>query len=198
MTTVISATTSRRGRPRDPAVDAAILDAAVVEIIERGMGGLSMEAVAARAGVAKTTVYRRWASTADLALDAMRSVQAVPDDPPAGTVRDQLTWLLDHVRRSWNDPRYAAMMRRAVADANTHPDAYRAGRERLIRPTMRRMDAVIARGVDEGVIRRDVDPDWVRRMLVSPILAAAFTLQPGVTRAQIAAHVDLVLRGVTP
>ena len=59
---------ARRGRPRDPAVDAAILDAAIEEIVERGMGGLSMESVALRAGVAKTTVYRRWAGTGDLAL----------------------------------------------------------------------------------------------------------------------------------
>src|SRR5438270_423626 len=74
----------------------------------------------------------------------------------------------------------------------------RPGRQRLIRPTMTRLDAVIARGVDEGVIRADVDPDWVRQALVSPIIAAGLTLRARVTPAQVGTHVDLVLRGLTP
>ena len=60
----------RRGRPRSEEADRAILAAATQLLAERGLGGMSMEEVAARAGVAKATVYRRWGSRGALALDA--------------------------------------------------------------------------------------------------------------------------------
>src|SRR5437867_135065 len=50
----------RRGRPRDVRVEAAVIEATLEEIKEKGLGGATMEAIAARAGVGKTTLYRRW------------------------------------------------------------------------------------------------------------------------------------------
>ena len=69
------------GRPRDPQADRAILKATIELLAEDGFGGLSIEAVAARAGVGKTTVYRRWPSKVPLVVDAlthMKPPMAVP------------------------------------------------------------------------------------------------------------------------
>ncbi|HZZ96953.1 MAG TPA: TetR/AcrR family transcriptional regulator [Jatrophihabitantaceae bacterium] len=186
------------GRPRNESTDAAILAAAVDELIERGFIAASMESVAARAGVAKTTLYRRWPSIHELAIAAMETFEQAPDDLPEGSVRDTLVWALDAMRRKWGNPRYAAMMRRVAADGTANPALYRQSRDRLIGPYVRAMNAVIRRGIDEGVLSADIDVDWVRGLLVSPIMAASLTLRDRVTYAQLELTVDTVLRGLSP
>jgi AcrR family transcriptional regulator len=71
-----------RGRPRDEEADVAILDAALALLAEQGYGGLRMEGVAAKAGVAKATVYRRWPDKLSLAIAAISSL---PELPPVDT-----------------------------------------------------------------------------------------------------------------
>jgi len=61
----------RAGRPRDPACDAAILQATLDIFAEHGYGGVSMDGVAARAGVGKATIYRRYRSKDELMLEAL-------------------------------------------------------------------------------------------------------------------------------
>ena len=190
----------RPGRPRDEAINAAILDATIDELIERGYPALSVEAIAVRAGVAKTTVYRRWPNLDDLVLQAMRSVQLGGEvrEPPPGSVRDELLFRLDRMRRTWADPRYAALMRRAAADGTAAPEIYRAFRERLVKPQLEQMHQVLRRGIEEGLIRPDVDLEWVRQAMASPILALTLTHKERVTRAQLAFTIDTVLAGLAP
>src|SRR5580700_11505934 len=89
---------SRRGRPRSEDADRAILAAATELLAERGLAGMSMEEVAARAGVGKATVYRRWRSRGALALDAfMAEFQALQPLPDTGTLRGDLLAAL----RAW-------------------------------------------------------------------------------------------------
>jgi AcrR family transcriptional regulator len=90
--------TAVRGRPRSEAADRAILRAATDLLAERGLAGMSMEEVAARAGVGKATVYRRWRSRGALALDAfMAEFQALQPLPDTGTLRGDLLAAL----RAW-------------------------------------------------------------------------------------------------
>ena len=87
----IPASGSGRGRPRSQEADRAILTATVELLAERGLAAMSIEEVAARAGVGKTTIYRRWPSKGLLALDAFvasfREEQPLPD---TGTLRGDL------------------------------------------------------------------------------------------------------------
>ena len=189
---------ARRGRPRDESVDTAILAATVEELGARGFAGLSIEAVAARAGVAKTTIYRRWANATDLALDAMRTFEQDVRAAPEGSVRDQLVWLVDGMRRKWNDPKYRAIMRRVTGDGVANPEAYRQARGKLISPHLEALHAVLRRGVNEGLIRPDLDLAWIRQMMTAPIMTATLTFKERVSKAQIEATVDVVLRGAAP
>jgi len=186
------------GRPRNEATDAAILDAAIEELIDRGFIAATMESIAARAGVAKTTVYRRFPNTTDLAMAVMRSFEQGSLEPPDGSVRDQLVHLGDVMRRLWGNPRYAALMRRVAADGTVQPEVYKACRDRLIGPFVRSMNTVIRRGVDEGLIRPDVDVEWVRQLLVGPVMAAALTHKERITRAQLELTIDTILAGLAP
>src|SRR5271168_3505369 len=82
---------AQRGRPRSQVADRAILTAAAELLADRGLAAMSIEEVAARAGVGKTTIYRRWPSKGLLALDAFvtsfREEQPLPD---TGTLRGDL------------------------------------------------------------------------------------------------------------
>ncbi len=190
------------GRPRDEAIDAAILDATVEEMIDRGYLGMSMEAVAVRAGVAKTTLYRRWPSIEELCVAAIRSVSAAePEDdplPPGGSPLEELELVLERMRRKWADPRYGALMRRVAADATQQPEIYVQVRERVVAPHIAAMDQALQQAVAAGLMRDDVDLDWVRQLLVSPILASTMTLRGQVPRAQLAFTIDTVLNGLAP
>jgi AcrR family transcriptional regulator len=189
----------RPGRPRDEAIDTAILEATIDELIDHGFLGLAMESVAARAGVAKTTVYRRWSSTDELALEAMSRLQATPVTPAVhASPRQAILRQLQAFRRRWTNPRYAALMRRAAADGTAHPQLYRDFRDRLIAPNVAALNADLQAAVDAGLIRREIDIDWIRQLLVAPVLAAALTHRDRVTPAQVEFILDTVLAGLRP
>ena len=82
---------ARRGRPRDPAVDAAILTAAVDLLAEVGYARLTMEQVAARAGVGKASVYLRWPNKVALVAEAIQHRSGViPEVPDTGSLREDM------------------------------------------------------------------------------------------------------------
>src|ERR1700684_4546345 len=90
--------TAVRGRPRSEAADRAILRAGTALLAERGLAGMSMEEVAARDGVGKATVYRRWRSPGALALDAcMAECKSLRPLQNTGTLRGDLLAAL----RAW-------------------------------------------------------------------------------------------------
>ncbi len=78
------------GRPRKPETDAAILDAALAMFGEVGYEGMTVEAVAARAGVGKATIYRRWSSKDDLVIAAIQEVLTSVEVPDLGDLRTTL------------------------------------------------------------------------------------------------------------
>src|SRR5688572_25412027 len=95
VTTTQPATARPPGRPRSARADEAILEA-VLDLLQEGVAvdALSIEAVAARAGVGKATIYRRWENKERLLLDAVRRLKGDPPRPPGKSVRDDLVMLL--------------------------------------------------------------------------------------------------------
>jgi AcrR family transcriptional regulator len=86
---------ARAGRPRDPACDAAILQAALDIFAEEGYDRVSMDGVAARAGVGKATIYRRYASKAEMVVEAVRCGASLEDNlPDTGDLRADLTSIM--------------------------------------------------------------------------------------------------------
>src|ERR1041384_7641287 len=83
-----------RGRPRDPSRDEAIIDAAIGVLVRDGYDRLSMEGVAAAAGVGKTTIYRRWSSKAELVIDAMATLKPALDTIDSGTLDGDIELLI--------------------------------------------------------------------------------------------------------
>jgi AcrR family transcriptional regulator len=188
--------TRKPGRPRNARFEVAIMDAAIELLSEHGYNGLTVEAVASRAGVAKTTVYRRWPSKDELLVDALNAVKGPVSEPPGQSVRADLYWILERMRQNWMSGNHGAIMRRLSADGSERPDLYRTFRDRVVRPRQAVTRAVLERGIAEGSIRADVELDMVLDMLSSPIIAAVMTHRDRLTRREVEFVVDTVLAGI--
>ena len=144
-----------RGRPLDPEIDDAIVNAAVKQFLALGLQRLTVPGVAAAAGVAKTTVYRRYATPAQLALAAIDRLNAADQLPDTGTARGDLAALLEVVRQRV-DPTLTATV---LVEAQTHPEVLEAAREKMISPAVERFRRVLRRGVERGELHADLDVD---------------------------------------
>src|SRR5579864_4738110 len=78
------------GRPRDPGYDKAILGATLEILFEKGYAGLTIDGVAAKTGVGRPTIYRRWASKPALVIAALSQSVGLSPTPDTGTLRDDL------------------------------------------------------------------------------------------------------------
>lgn len=185
------------GRPRDVQVDDAILDAALDLLIDNGYSAMSMEAVAVRAGVAKTTLYRRWPTKEDLVVDALARIKGEILVPPPGAVRAQLLFCLENTRLHWNDRRQAQLMQRLIADGIERPEQYRRIRAQVITPRRNVIRACLQRGVDAGELDPKADLNWAVDLLVAPVVTAGLTHQRRFSAAQVEFIVDTVLRGLS-
>jgi AcrR family transcriptional regulator len=189
------------GRPRDPEADRAILKATIELLVELGYGDLSIEAVAARAGVGKTTIYRRWSSKEPLVVDAIKSLKA-PADPaePAADepTRDVLVRVLSGFIRSMGPGDSGAMMAGLVAEMSRNPELAQAVRRGLLEHRRSIVIAILRRGIERREIRSDVDLDVVADLFGGPVVMRVL-LTGGPISARLAHRiVDTVLDGAAP
>jgi AcrR family transcriptional regulator len=186
-----------RGRPRSQEADRAILTATAELLAERGLAAMSIEEVAARAGVGKTTIYRRWPSKGLLALDAFvasfREEQAQPD---TGTLRgDMLAALRAWVRAVTQTP-MGSMLTGLIAEAQHDPELRGAWRDRVLEPLRRQHRIMLDRAIARGEIDPSVDQDVVLDLFFG---AAEHRLLLGhlpMTDEFIAEVVEVILGGV--
>jgi len=158
MTTPVSAP-RRLGRPRDATRDADILRAARDELAERGYERMTMSGVAARAGAGKATVYRRWASKAELVIDAVAcgSRGIAPEDvPDTGSLRGDLRALHDLKHR---DEGIWQALAGLVSELPHAPELAAVVDERLVRPRVALVRALLERADRRGELIPGVDVD---------------------------------------
>lgn len=187
------------GRPRDPQVDRAILAATLELLGEDGFDRLSIEAVAARAGVGKTTVYRRWPSKIKLVVDALTAMK-----PPTPTViADEVSTREALVRAmgGFTKPHEgsAARVMAGLVDAmSRNEELAEAVRTVLVAQRERGLIAVIDRGKQRGEIRPDVDARVMVDLLGGPVVLRRLITGAPVNQRLIRSIVDLVLDGAAP
>ena len=137
------------GRPRSTAVDEAILAAARAELAERGYARMSVDAVAARAGVSRPTVYLRHSTKAELATAAIASMRVQPRPAPSDDVRADLVAHLRLLRAGLERPYGMAMLGTMLAEEHDTPELLKLFRERLVEP--RRGELLDGASVDVAV-----------------------------------------------
>ncbi|MCP3781873.1 TetR/AcrR family transcriptional regulator [Micromonospora sp. A3M-1-15] len=157
------------GRPRSVRADEAIIEA-TLDLLAEGstLEALSIEAIAARAGVGKATIYRRWSGKDALLMDALRRLKGVPPQPAGHSVRDDLVLLVGAVGHNV-DPRAARIMPCLVPEVNRSPDHFQLY-QNIIEPRRKLMREVLRRGVDSGELRADLDIELAMALLTGPML----------------------------
>ena len=186
-----------RGRPRSQEADHAILTAARDLLAERGLAAMSIEEVAARAGVGKATIYRRWPSKGLLALDAFvasfREEQPLPD---TGSLRGDLLAALHAWVRTVTQTAMGPMLTGLIAEAQHDPELRGAWRDRVIEPLRTQHRIMLDRAIERGEIAASVDQDVVLDLFFG---AAEHRLLLGhlpMTGEFIAQVVDTILAGI--
>ena len=158
------------GRPRSARADEAIIEA-VLDLLAEGtpFDALSIEAVAGRAGVGKATIYRRWSNKDSLIFDAVRTVKGEPAVLPGTSVRDDLVALLRPVGKA-EHTRAGQIMPCLMSELQRSPELNSIF-QRIMEPRRQMTRDVLQRGIDEGVVRPDIDVEIVIAMLTGPLIA---------------------------
>jgi AcrR family transcriptional regulator len=186
-----------RGRPRSQEADRAILSATVDLLAERGLDGMSIEEVAARAGVGKATIYRRWPSKGLLALDAFvvsfAEQQPLPD---TGTLRGDLVAALSAWVRAVTGTSMGRMLTGLIAEAQYDPELRAAWRDRVLEPLRAQYRIMLDRAAARGEIRLSVDQDVVLDLFFGSAQHRLLLGHLPLTEDFIDEVVDVILRGI--
>jgi AcrR family transcriptional regulator len=156
-------------RPRSAESHAAILQAALELVVDGGLRGTSIEGIAARAGVGKATIYRRWKTKEELFTEALRMVAFALPDPDTGSLHGDVEAItafnLQHTPR-----KAALLMPRLMIEAADDPVLFAVMREVLVDPRRAILGAVLERAVARGELREGLDLEDVIDMLIGPLI----------------------------
>ncbi len=193
-----AATVSRApGRPRSARAERAIIEA-VLSLLAEGstVESLTIEAVAARAGVGKATIYRRWPGKEALLVDAVGSLKGPLPQPAGRSVREDLITLLAPAPRR-PDQRLMRILSSLVPEVRRSSERYRLYQS-LVEPRRQAMREVLQRGVRTGEVRPDADLEVALAVLTGPVLIQRMLRwHPGLDDATLPEQVvDLVLTGL--
>ena len=160
---------------RDPAgrsarTEKAILDATREILAESGVRELTVERVAARSGVAKTSIYRRWRSKHELALavllDMVENVVATPD---LGDTRKELISFVNAAVKILGSTLMGRVMQGLVSDLATDPDLAAAFRKQVVSMRVAEVRRLVELGIKRGDLRPDTDVELTHELLFGPV-----------------------------
>ena len=146
------------GRPRDVKVDEAILSATRDLLLEQGFDLMSIEAVAAQAGVGKGAIYRRWSDKTQLVVAAVGDLAQVPDVPDTGGLRDDL---LGCARSFEQNSRTQAVLAGLMTAMGRHAELRDSARSVLGEPFTTLFRQIIERWIAAGAVDDTVDVDAI-------------------------------------
>lgn len=158
------------GRPRSDRVHRAIVEAARAELVEHGFSRFRLEHVAARAGVGKATIYRRWPSKEALAHDLLAEL-AAPHIAVAdvGDTRAELRATVLTAMHAVAETPFGPVIRALLSQIAINPALGDPFRETVVRARREEVARVIGRGIARGDLRPDADVDVATELLVGPV-----------------------------
>jgi AcrR family transcriptional regulator len=160
----------RPGGQMDPEADRLILETTHRLLRELGYDRLTIDRVAREAGVARTTVYRRYRDKADLVSAAIQTMADRTKRPNNGDARRDLIAHLEHVRRNYG----MSLAGTLLMEEPYNPKLIEIFRERMVRPELQRVRDTIQQGIERGQIRADVQLEPVLDLLQGALFGAVF------------------------
>lgn len=166
-----------RGRPRDGAIDDAVLAATLEQLAVHGYEGLSLMAVAKAAGTTRQAIYRRWRGKGELAVAAVAALPEAADLEPTGDHRADLRAELEAFRRGVLRPGGVSMVGAMLQDS-VDADLRDAYREHLVAPRRRRLAAIVEAAVADGELPDGTDVELVVAGCTGTLYALALAGRP--------------------
>jgi AcrR family transcriptional regulator len=207
MTTASDSAIRKPGRPRSAQADQAILQATLEELTEMGIEAMSIEGVAARAGVGKTTIYRRWPSKEELIKAAVSIIHIqVPVLDTGNLYEDVYAMVRNTLEVTSRYPLLPKLFFRAVSEIKANPQFFTALQAQLTGPRIYHFVEMIEKAKARGEIRPELDTFVVLGAIMGPIISqwmfpemAAFAqpfpdIQPSANLVE--QIVESILRGI--
>ena len=186
------------GRPRSAEVNQAILQATLDLLAEVGYQGVSIEAIAARAGVGKTTIYRRYSSKEELMAEAIERNRAVLSIPDKGNLWADLDDV--HQQAAINDlsPLGRQTLAMILSLATSSPQFAEIYWEKYLLPRRQAASVIFERAKARGELSEDVDTGLICDMMTG-LLFRLIIFQPQIEEIEIYMRraLEFLLRGVT-
>ena len=161
------------GRPRSPVVDQAILRAALELFIEHGVAGASIERIAKHAGVAKTSIYRRWSSREALlaqAIEAARNATGYTVDLLDRTPPQDFVRLLVDVCEVVGRPEIRKLMTRLVGSIPDYPKLIEVYHETYYLPRRQAFGRALERVRAAGLLTKEIDLEALADMIIGAVV----------------------------
>lgn len=145
------------GRPRSAETERAILDAAMALLVELGFGGMSMEAIAARAGAGKAAIYRRWSNKEELVVEALRghSSDLVPL-VDTGDLRADLLVMFEGIRRAMSGED-GPLMTAFVSEKARFPELHDEYQRAFVKQRRAHLQRIATQAVERGDLPASTD-----------------------------------------
>jgi AcrR family transcriptional regulator len=159
----------RPGRPRAPGYDKAILDATLEILFDKGYAGVTIEGVAARSGVGRPTIYRRWSSKPALVIAAITQSVGVSPIPDTGSLRRDLLAFQRQQARLMDWPASRRITAGLVADLVADPELAEPYFRDYLEPRRVSVWEALQRGVDRGELRADADFSLIYDLLLGTL-----------------------------
>ncbi|WNG83490.1 TetR/AcrR family transcriptional regulator [Mycobacterium sp. ITM-2016-00316] len=192
MTTSTPIAAPRRGRPRDDRLDAAIVAAAVAEVGAKGWGGATIEGIAARAGVGRASIYRRWGSKYELFQYAAVSITQPSEGVDTGSFVDDLFAALLPIADMLTQPELAALLPSLLAEATNDQAVRSTVRTFAGRCRQQAIDAV-ERARTRGDVPASTDADALVDMLAGGLVYRRLLLGEAADAAAVRALIRQAL-----
>jgi AcrR family transcriptional regulator len=171
-----------------------VLRSATDLLVEGGPSAVTIDAIVARSGVAKSTIYRHWESRDEVLVDVIETCapRLVPPDPSLG-FEYAVRAFVDQAYAALNDPEWARMVP-ALLLLKAHQSDIADLEERIGRHRDQTLETIVAMGVDESRLPADADVEEIAAQLVGPMVFAHLTGRPRVTKAFAQRVADTFLR----
>lgn len=185
----------KRGRPRDPSADSRIMEAAAGLILTNGFENMTVDEVAARAGVGKATVYRRWARKEDLAVAAIGQLySAEMPNYDTGSIRGDLRAMIGSALAFVNSEEGAGYLRMTIKESMRDPRVaalHRSANERAEEGAK----VAFRRAMERGEVRADLNLDAIVQVFAGLCATRTVTGSPMPAEHELDSLVDLLLVG---
>jgi TetR/AcrR family transcriptional regulator, regulator of autoinduction and epiphytic fitness len=183
--------------PRIERTRRVVLEATLDLLAQHGYGAVTIEAVAARSGVAKSTIYRHWPGKVELILDAFHELKPPVAPPAEGDVRETVISVLENLARMVDKSTWS-MCLPSLIDAAAHDPEARKLHGKISTEGRRSLVDLLATGVERGELPADLDPELMAEALVGPILLRRLMSLPPFDPTQVRVLVDQLIPRVRP